>query len=159
MQVWASVNKADIGRIRLNMPVRFTVDAHNGQTFYGKVNQIRMNAQMTQNVVTYTVIVTTDNSNGKLLPYLTANVQFELDERSQVLLVPNAALRWTPESEQVDPTVDRRRFCRNPRNLQNMAAFGSSAKADWCDRWKSRSERLTEQQPKSAAAMSRRECG
>jgi HlyD family secretion protein len=108
MQVWASVNEADIGRIRLNMPVRFTVDAHGGQTFYGKVAQIRMNAQMTQNVVTYTVIVTTDNSDGKLLPYLTANVKFEVDKRSQVLLVPNAALRWTPESEQVDPTVDKK---------------------------------------------------
>ena len=108
MQVWASVNEADIGRIRLNMPVRFTVDAHGGQTFYGKVAQIRMNAQMTQNVVTYTVIVTTDNSDGKLLPYLTANVQFEVDKRPQVLLVPNAALRWTPESEQVDPTVDKK---------------------------------------------------
>ena len=72
MQVWASVNEADIGRIRLDMPVRFTVDAHEGQMFYGKVTQIRMNAQMTQNVVTYTVVVTTDNSDGKLLPYLTA---------------------------------------------------------------------------------------
>jgi HlyD family secretion protein len=108
MQVWASVNEADIGRIRLNMPVRFTVDAHDGQTFYGKVTQIRMNAQMTQNVVTYTVIVTTDNSDGKLLPYLTANVQFEVDKRSQVLLVPNAALRWEPEAEQVDSAVDKR---------------------------------------------------
>jgi HlyD family secretion protein len=107
MQVWASVNEADIGRIRLNMPVRFTVDAHEGQTFYGKVTQIRMNAQMTQNVVTYTVIVTTDNSDGRLLPYLTANVQFQVDKKSQVLLVSNAALRWTPEPEQVDPTVDK----------------------------------------------------
>ena len=107
MQVWASVNEADIGRIRLNMPVRFTVDAHTGETFYGKVTQIRMNAQMTQNVVTYTVIVTTNNSNGKLLPYLTANVQFEVDRRSDILLVPNAALRWTPEVEQIDSTVDK----------------------------------------------------
>ena len=107
MQVWASVNEADIGRIRLNMPVRFTVDAHEGQTFHGTVTQIRMNAQMTQNVVTYTVVVTTNNSDGRLLPYLTANVQFEVEKRSQVLLVPNAALRWEPEAEQVDPTVDK----------------------------------------------------
>jgi HlyD family secretion protein len=64
-----------------------------------------MNAQMTQNVVTYTVIVTTDNSSGKLLPYLTANLQFEVDKRSGVLVVPNAALRWTPDAGQVDPTV------------------------------------------------------
>jgi HlyD family secretion protein len=105
MQVWASVNEADIGRIQLDMPVRFTVDAHPDQTFHGKVTQIRLNAQMTQNVVTYTVIVTTDNPDGKLLPYLTANVQFEVDHRSDVLLVPNEALRWTPSSEQVDPAV------------------------------------------------------
>ena len=145
MQVWASVNEADIGRIRLNMPVRFTVDAHEGQTFHGKVTQIRMNAQMTQNVVTYTVIVTTDNSDGKLLPYLTANVQFEVDKRSQVLLVPNAALRWKPEAEQVDPTVDKTdALGTSPQNLQSMAAFGSSTRTDWCDRWKSRSERRTE---------------
>ena len=105
MQVWASVNEADIGRIHVDMPVRFTVDAFPGQVFHGKVTQIRMNATMTQNVVTYTVVVTTDNSSGKLLPYLTANVQFEVDQRSGVLLVPNAALRWKPEAAQVDPAV------------------------------------------------------
>jgi len=103
MQVWASVNEADIGRIRADMPVRFTVDAYPGEMFRGKVTQVRMNATMTQNVVTYTVVVTTDNSNGKLLPYLTANVQFEVDQRSNVLLVPNAALRWKPQASQIDP--------------------------------------------------------
>lgn len=100
MQVWASVNEADIGRIKVDMPVRFTVDAYPGELFRGKVTQIRMNATMTQNVVTYTVIVTTDNSNGRLLPYLTANVQFEVDSRSQILLASNAALRWKPEAAQ-----------------------------------------------------------
>ena len=75
MQVWASVNEADIGRIRPGQPVRFTVDAFPGETFRGKVAQIRLNATMTQNVVTYTVVVTTDNPDGKLLPYLTANLQ------------------------------------------------------------------------------------
>ena len=103
MQVWASVNEADIGHIRLDMPVRFTVDARGSQVFHGKVTQIRMNATMTQNVVTYTVVVTTDNSQGLLLPYLTANAQFELEQRSGVLLVPNAALRWKPQAAQVDP--------------------------------------------------------
>jgi len=107
MQVWASVNEADIGRIRVDMPVRFTVDAYAGQMFRGKVTQVRMNATMTQNVVTYTVVVTTDNSSGKLLPYLTANVQFEVDQRSDVLLVPNAALRWKPQASQIDPAVSK----------------------------------------------------
>ncbi|MEI8375186.1 MAG: efflux RND transporter periplasmic adaptor subunit [Planctomycetota bacterium] len=105
MQVWASVNEADIGQIRVDMPVRFTVDAHPGQTFQGKVAQVRMNASMTQNVVTYTVVVTTDNSSGKLLPYLTASVHFEVDKRSGVLLVPNAALRWQPQASQIAPTA------------------------------------------------------
>lgn len=101
MQVWASVNEADIGRIHVDMPVHFTVDAYPGETFLGKVSQIRMNATMTQNVVTYTVVVTTDNSSGRLLPYLTASVRFEADRRSKVLLVPNEALRWKPEESQI----------------------------------------------------------
>ena len=58
---------------------------------------------MTQNVVTYTVVVVTDNRDGKLLPYLTANLQFEMEQRSNVLLVPNMALRWKPRPAQIDP--------------------------------------------------------
>jgi HlyD family secretion protein len=103
MQVWASVNEADIGRIHRDMPVRFGVDAYPGEVFHGKVVQIRLNATMTQNVVTYTVVVSTDNADLKLLPYLTANVQFVLEARPDVLLVPNAALRWQPLPEQAVP--------------------------------------------------------
>jgi len=105
MQVWASVNEADIGRIRKEMPVRFTVDAFPGEVFRGTVSQVRLNATMTQNVVTYTVVVAFDNPDSKVLPYLTANVQFELDERPDVLLVPNVALRWKPRQEQIAPDV------------------------------------------------------
>ena len=103
MQVWVAVNEADIGKIRPGQPVTFTVDAFPGETFRGEVGKVRLNASMTQNVVTYTVEVVTDNSSGRLLPYLTANVQFELDRRSNVLLVPNAALRFKPTAEQVAP--------------------------------------------------------
>jgi HlyD family secretion protein len=56
---------------------------------------------MTQNVVTYTVVVTVDNPEGRLLPYLTTNLKFEIDRRTAVVLVPNAALRWQPRPEQV----------------------------------------------------------
>jgi HlyD family secretion protein len=101
MQVWVAVNEADIGKIRPGQPVTFTVDAFPGETFRGEVGKVRLNASMTQNVVTYTVEVTTDNSSGRLLPYLTANVQFELDRRNNVWLVPNAALRFRPTEEQV----------------------------------------------------------
>jgi HlyD family secretion protein len=101
MQVWASVSEADIGRISRNMPVQFKVDAHPDESFQGQVTQIRMNAQMTQNVVTYTVVVTTDNSDGKLLPYLTASLQFEVERQTNVLLVPSAALSWSPLPSQI----------------------------------------------------------
>jgi HlyD family secretion protein len=103
IQVWASVNEADIGRIHVGLPVRFTVDAYPNETFHGKVIQIRLNATMTQNVVTYTVVVRTDNRDGRLLPYLTANLQFEVEQRSNVLMVPNMALRWKPRPSQIDP--------------------------------------------------------
>ena len=103
MQVWVSVNEADIGRIKPGQSVTFTVDAYPGEVFVGEVGKVRLNATMTQNVVTYTVEIITDNANGKLLPYLTANVTFIVGERKNVLLVPNAALRWTPQVSQVMP--------------------------------------------------------
>jgi len=107
MQVWASVNEADIGRIlsKKDMPVRFTVDAFQGEVFRGKVLQVRLNASMTQNVVLYTVVVAFDNSDKKLIPYLTANLQFEVEEHKDVLTVPTAALRWKPKAEQVVPEL------------------------------------------------------
>jgi HlyD family secretion protein len=103
MQVWVAVNEADIGKIRPGLPVTFTADAFPGETFRGEVGKVRLNASMTQNVVTYTVEIVTDNSSGRLLPYLTANVQFELDRRTDVMMVPNAALRWKPTAEKVAP--------------------------------------------------------
>lgn len=98
LQVWASVNEADVGRIQKGQAVRFSVDAFPGEEFKGEVEQVRLNATMTQNVVTYTVVVTTDNPGGKLLPYLTATLKFEVGRRSGCLLVPNSALRWQPPS-------------------------------------------------------------
>jgi len=109
LQVWVAVNEADIGKIHPGQPVTFTVDAFPGETFQGQVGKIRLNASMTQNVVTYTVEIITDNANGRLLPYLTANVRFELARASKVLLVPNGALRWKPaKTEEVAPA------CRKP---------------------------------------------
>jgi HlyD family secretion protein len=114
MQVWASVNEADIGSIHPGQPVTFTVDAYPNVTFRGEVGKIRLNASMTQNVVTYTVEINTDNSSGKLLPYLTANVQFEVTRRTGVLMVPTAALRWIPATERVTPDA-RQEATSQPR--------------------------------------------
>ena len=96
MQVWVSVNEADIGEIRPGGKAEFTVDAFPGRIFSGVIRKTRLNATMSQNVVTYVVEIDTDNSDGTLLPYLTANVKFILQERTNVRRVPNAAFRFTP---------------------------------------------------------------
>ncbi len=98
VQVWVAVNEADIGKIKPGQPVSFTVDAFPDDSFQGTVGKIRLNAAMTQNVVSYTVEIITDNQDGRLLPYLTANVSFHLQHFDQVLQAPNAALRWSPVS-------------------------------------------------------------
>jgi HlyD family secretion protein len=105
IQVWASVNEADIGHLRTGQQVTFSVDAFAGERFKGTILQIRLNATMTQNVVTYTVVVETDNSDGKLLPYMTANLDFEIERHPNALRVPNAALRWQPAPQQVAPDI------------------------------------------------------
>lgn len=103
MEIWASVNETDIGSIHEGQSVTFTVASFPHEQFPGKVAQIRLNASMTQSVVTYTVVVNVDNADRRLLPYLTARLQFEVQERKGVLLVPNAALRWQPRSQHVVP--------------------------------------------------------
>ncbi len=99
LQIWVQVNEADMGQVRKGMPVRFTVDAFPEQQFTGAVTQIRLNASMSQNVVTYTVVVTVDNRESQLLPYMTANVDFLVEERPEALSVPTAALRFVPAAE------------------------------------------------------------
>lgn len=122
MEIWAAVNEAEIGGIHPDQPVSFSVDAFPGRTFQGKVNKVRLNASMTQNVVTYTVEIRTDNSDGALLPYLTANVQFEVDKRNMVLQVPNSALRFTPPTEFVAPDARQKTDQRDDRDAGGASA-------------------------------------
>ena len=93
MQVEAAIDEADVGRIRSGQKATFTVDAFPGQTFEGKINQVRKAATNVANVVTYVAVVTFSNTDGRLLPGMTANVRVITDTRDQVLKVPNAALR------------------------------------------------------------------
>jgi HlyD family secretion protein len=131
MQVWVPVNEADICKLHPGQPVSFTVDAMPDATFRGRVGKIRLNASMTQNVVTYTVEVQTDNSDGLLMPYLTANVRFELARRDDVLMAPSQALQWTPTSiDQVAPEARaayEARLARRSGKREAGAAAGSSA--------------------------------
>lgn len=99
MQVAANIDEADIGQVKDGLDVKFTVDAYPGETFNGKVLQTRINPTVTQNVVTYSVIIDANNNEGKLLPGLTATVNIVADSRQDVLRVPNAALRFNPDGQ------------------------------------------------------------
>ncbi len=93
MQVDASVDESDVGRIRTGQRASFTVDAFPGQDFDGEVRQVRKAAQTIANVVTYVAVIGFSNTSGRLLPGMTANVRIVTDQRENVLKVPNAALR------------------------------------------------------------------
>jgi HlyD family secretion protein len=93
MQVEAAIDEADVGRIRNGQKATFTVDAFPGQTFEGQIAQVRKAATNVANVVTYVAVVHFSNSEGRLLPGMTANVRVVTDVRESVLKVPNAALR------------------------------------------------------------------
>jgi HlyD family secretion protein len=98
MEVHANIDEADIGQIRIGQQARFTVDAYPGRAFTGTVTQIRKAPQLIQNVVTYTAVLSTQNPDLALLPGMTALVQVVVNEASNVLKVPNAALRFQPAS-------------------------------------------------------------
>ncbi len=108
MQIDTSVDEADIGRVRVGLPVTFTVDAWPGETFTGEVAQIRYAPIVNQNVVTYNVVITVANPGLKLLPGMTANVAIEIERRDQVLRLPAAALRFRPPTEGGAPQPARR---------------------------------------------------
>ena len=96
MQVEANVDEADIGRVRVDAPASFTVDAFARESFDGRIVQIRKAAQVVQSVVTYIVVVAVDNPDGMLLPGMTANLKLVIAEKPSVLKVPNVALRFRP---------------------------------------------------------------
>ncbi len=97
MQILASVGESDIAKIREGQPVKFTVQALPRQTFEGKVQQVRLQSKTNENVVNYTVVVSVENPQKKLLPGMTARVEFLTDSAQDVLKVANAALRFKPE--------------------------------------------------------------
>jgi len=96
MQVEASIDEADVGRLRTGMRASFAVDAFPRRSFEGEIRQIRKSPQNVQNVVSYTVVISARNPDLALLPGMTANVRIVVEERAAALSVPNAALRWRP---------------------------------------------------------------
>jgi HlyD family secretion protein len=101
MQILAQVGESDIAQIKEGQPVSFTVQALTGQTFKGVVKQVRLQSSTTDNVVNYTVVVSVPNTEGKLLPGMTARVQFLTKQADNVLKVSNSALRYKPTDAEV----------------------------------------------------------
>ena len=103
MQIWASVNEADIAKVHPGQDVRFTVDARPHENYTGTVNKIRPNATMSSNVVTYIVEIDIENPERKLLPYMSANADFIVREVKDALLVPDSAFDFQPKPEMLAP--------------------------------------------------------
>jgi HlyD family secretion protein len=102
MQINTSFAEADIGRIQVNQIAKFNVDAFPNKNFEGVVKQIRLNPTNTANVVTYDVVISVDNPEQLLLPGMTAYVNINFAKHENVLLVPNAALRYRPKNEELN---------------------------------------------------------
>lgn len=103
MRVIADVDEADIGEVEVGQRVSFTVDAYPGETFEGKVTQVRLEATTESNVVTYEVVISASNKDLKLKSGLTANVTIFTLERNNIVSVPTKALRFTPTKEMLNP--------------------------------------------------------
>jgi HlyD family secretion protein len=106
MQVQADVDQSDIGRVQVGQVARFNVDAYPDEEFRGRIAQIRYNAQVNQNVVTYPVIIEVDNPEGRLRPKMTANVTIDVATVKDVLRVPNIALRFKPPQSESDKNAE-----------------------------------------------------
>jgi HlyD family secretion protein len=135
----ANVDEADIGNISDQADVRFTVDAFPNEFFRGTISEIRLNPQTVQNVVTYSVIISIRNPDLKLKPGMTANITVTVDQRENVLKVPNAALRYTPSG------MRREQLAMTP------ATWSASSKGDPVDSRVSDKAQRTEPSPSQLA--------
>jgi HlyD family secretion protein len=127
MEILASVDESDIGQIQIDQRVEFTVQAYSAETFTGAVSQIRLQPTAQENVVNYTVLVRVANPDGRLLPGMTATVDFIVTEANDVLRVPNSALRFRPTGEaQLSSSVQRPRMASRPDSPAGAAGDASA---------------------------------
>ena len=145
MQIDSFVPEADIGKIREEMPVRFTVDAFPGRRFEGKVRQVRLNPTSQQNVVTYDTVVLVDNADKQLMPGMTAYISIDIDQREDALVVPAAALRFRPRDlplEAKKPGADKEKCYGVAKAGQNdcgtatHTCAGKAKKDNMPEEWK-----------------------
>ncbi len=131
MQILASVDESDIGQIKEGQQARFTVQAYPDESFTGTVHQVRLQSTILENVVNYTVVVDVENPAGKLLPGMTATVDFIIEVAEDVMTVPNAALRFRPPAEMIAEVRERRQREREslPDSVQASLASQASTRA------------------------------
>src|SRR5436190_10960034 len=128
MQILASVDESDIGKIQAGQPVTFTVQSFPDRQFTGSVEQVRLNSTTLNNVVSYTAVVSVSNEDGKLLPGMTASVKLVTASADDVLTVPSTALRFTPsEGAKTNAPVRPARPAGDSVAAPNFAAGGPPA--------------------------------
>jgi HlyD family secretion protein len=131
MQVEASIDEADIGKVRQGQRVSFTVDAFSNMSFEGKVVQIRLKPITKSNVVTYTVIVKAPNPDMKLMPGMTASITVYVDEVSNVLIVSSKALHFTPDTIALNEYMKKNMKGQKPDSAQPKKMFDPMARMVW----------------------------
>lgn len=109
MQIVANIDEADIGKVREEMPARFTVEAFPGESFEGRIREVRPAPTTVQNVVTYAAVIDAPNPDRKLRQGMTASVTIAVQKRENVLKLPNAALRYRPPEDPTAPKSEERR--------------------------------------------------
>ncbi len=127
MQVIANIDQADMGLVEQAKGATFTVDAFPGKEFKGAIQQMRLNPVNVQNVVTYNVVFDVDNPEQKLKPGMTANLTITIDERNNVLKVPNSALRFRPQNSDRTNAGGQGQGQGGQRRQQQQNADGSQA--------------------------------
>lgn len=115
MEILAAVDESDIGLIKNGQAARFTVQAYPDETFTGTVRQVRLQSTMQENVVNYTVVIDVENKEGKLLPGMTATVDFLIETAQDVMKVQNAALRFRPTESMMAEVRERMQRQREER--------------------------------------------
>lgn len=122
MEIHAQVDESDIGQIKEGQLVHFTVSAFPSQKFTGTVRQIRLQPELVSNVVNYTVVIDAANEQNLLIPGMTATVDFIVEQKKDVLLMPNTALRFQPPQKEIEKFRERREkeLAALPDSLKNM---------------------------------------
>lgn len=128
MQILAQVGESDIAQIKEGQPVKFTVQALPNETFTGTVKQVRLQSATQDNVVNYTVVVGVENKQNKLLPGMTARVDFMIKSADDVLTVANSALRFRP-SEELQAEAKKNSPAANGQGARQQTAGSTSTAA------------------------------